>query len=166
MIEDLDDLKFWYQATDWIHPSRTWRKIRNVIRWIPVLWRDADWDYSSLYTIMATKLEHMAAHQRSHDNHEESAKLAGQMSDTAKALRRLISADYLPEDWEIYWKRYPLPPCSEWERTEDGCAIMPSMSDGQRGVFRDICGREAGLMKDDLDFVAKQFAENSQGWWD
>ncbi len=32
------------------------RQIRNVIRWIPIIWRDRDWDYYFIYEILKQKL--------------------------------------------------------------------------------------------------------------
>jgi hypothetical protein len=32
------------------------RQIRKLIRWIPILWRDKDWDYYFVYEILKQKL--------------------------------------------------------------------------------------------------------------
>ena len=32
------------------------RQIRKVLRWIPILWRDRDWDYYFVYEILKQKL--------------------------------------------------------------------------------------------------------------
>ena len=32
------------------------RQIRKLIRWIPILWRDRDWDYYFVYEILKQKL--------------------------------------------------------------------------------------------------------------
>jgi DNA-binding phage protein len=32
------------------------RQIRNVLRWIPIIWRDRDWDYYFVYEILKQKL--------------------------------------------------------------------------------------------------------------
>lgn len=42
--------------------TRTVRKLKKVIKWIPILWYDEDWDYFFLYTIMQKKLEDMRNH--------------------------------------------------------------------------------------------------------
>jgi hypothetical protein len=32
------------------------RQIRKILRWIPILWRDRDWDYYYVYEILKQKL--------------------------------------------------------------------------------------------------------------
>jgi len=32
------------------------RKIKNLIRWAPIIWRDRDWDYYFIYEILKHKL--------------------------------------------------------------------------------------------------------------
>ena len=32
------------------------RQIRNVLRWIPIIWRDRDWDYYFIYEMLKQKL--------------------------------------------------------------------------------------------------------------
>ncbi len=36
--------------------------IKNLIKWFPIIWRDSDWDYAYLLTIIAFKMENMAEH--------------------------------------------------------------------------------------------------------
>lgn len=36
----------------------SYRSIKNIIRWIPTLWKDKDWDGYFIYEIMKKKLEH------------------------------------------------------------------------------------------------------------
>jgi hypothetical protein len=33
------------------------RKTRNIIRWIPILWYDENWDYFFIYNVLQKKLE-------------------------------------------------------------------------------------------------------------
>jgi len=35
------------------------KRIINVLRWLPILWKDRDWDYCFLVVILKTKLTHM-----------------------------------------------------------------------------------------------------------
>ena len=37
-------------------------KIKNIIRWLPVLWNDYDWDHWFIYQILKTKLKHQSRH--------------------------------------------------------------------------------------------------------
>ena len=37
--------------------KKIWNRIKNIIRWIPVLWNDRDWDYHYTFEILKTKLK-------------------------------------------------------------------------------------------------------------
>ncbi len=81
------------------------RGIRNLIRWFPIIWRDADWDWEFLARIMETKLRWMA------DHHERCGVALGrardirQMRVCTELLRRMqadeyfVHAGYDPETW-------------------------------------------------------------------
>lgn len=69
VIEDL----FWYGP-------------RNVIRWLPKIWLDCDWDYSDLLEIMEYKLSRMADCQ---EHHVLAERYARQMRVCAVLCRRI-----------------------------------------------------------------------------
>ena len=45
------------------------RQIRKVLRWIPILWRDRDWDYYFVYEILKQKLIDTERHVRKDSLH-------------------------------------------------------------------------------------------------
>lgn len=159
-------LLFWCDSTDWLHPTRAWRKLSNVVRWVPLLWRDVDWDHSSLYEVVEFKLANMRAHQLSHGNHDDCDEVARQMGEAATRLRRVREDDYLGEEWKAYGAKYPRKPMGEWEQTPEGHRVMPEMPEEQSAEFRKLCEREEFLIVRDLDEFGKIFAEKSRGWWD
>jgi len=44
-------------------------QIRKILRWIPILWRDRDWDYYFVYEILKQKLINTEAHIRKEGLH-------------------------------------------------------------------------------------------------
>src|SRR3990172_2873091 len=62
-------VRHWYNDQDLFHPTRIVRKVKNIVRWIPILWNDADWDYGHLYDIMEFKIRNMREHHIEHDMH-------------------------------------------------------------------------------------------------
>jgi hypothetical protein len=38
------------------------KRVRNLIRWAPIIWRDQDWDYYYVYEIIETKIKHQIEH--------------------------------------------------------------------------------------------------------
>ena len=45
------------------------RQIRKILRWIPILWRDRDWDYYHVYEILKQKLIDTEAYIRKEGVH-------------------------------------------------------------------------------------------------
>lgn len=45
------------------------RRIKNILHWLPVLWRDEQWDYYYIYEILKCKLSLMESNIRSNGNH-------------------------------------------------------------------------------------------------
>jgi hypothetical protein len=44
--------------------KRTIRQVHKILRWIPILWRDRDWDYYFVYEILKQKLIDTEKHTR------------------------------------------------------------------------------------------------------
>lgn len=157
------DLVWFYQHHDWLHPSRTYRKICNVIRWAPTLWNDVDWDYTSLLQMMSQKVKYMREHQRDHANHVDFEELMGQMKKMEDALNRLIKNDYCSEEYDAHSKKFP-------ERKSilrpDGMYEMPSMSDEERESFRKVSKTEEALTQEDLEEIGEILRKHLRGWWD
>ena len=70
-----------------------WR-VRNVCRFLPVLWRDQPWDYAYLFALMAAKLEQMEDFYRHGETVSERAQLiASEVRDCRLICERLAGED-------------------------------------------------------------------------
>jgi hypothetical protein len=68
--------------------------IGNVIRWVPVIWFDKDYDWAYLAKIMEYKLRRMSANFIKYGHHVGSKKDAKHMLICAELLRRLHEDKY------------------------------------------------------------------------
>ena len=91
-----------------------WLDIRygvvNLIRWAPIVWFDADFDWEFLATIMEYKLRRMSAGFDKSDVTVNSKRHAQQMRICAELLKRLREDDYPFRDprehdkaWAEHW---------------------------------------------------------------
>lgn len=157
-------IQFWFDHHDIFHPSRIFRKLRNIVRWIQVLWDDVDWDYSSLYLLMATKIKFMRECQISCDNHTDCGEIAAQMQMAENCLQRLVKDDYAVELWAEHRKKFP----------RKGKSVQPSderwlrepMSSEEQESFRKLIREEEKLRQRDMDLFCLIFNSSSRGWWD
>ncbi|MFA5153071.1 MAG: hypothetical protein WC554_10960 [Clostridia bacterium] len=78
--------------------------VKNIIKWIPVLWKDREWDYMFLYEIVYQKIHNMRKY------HEKANFFVGVeneikwMKVCEKLLRILIDSTY----WEDEYDNKPL----------------------------------------------------------
>ncbi len=73
------------------------RQCRNVLRWLPVIWRDRDWDMHYFNEILIKKLEHKRDFFLSDRVHVSRAK------ETAEQIQTAIDMLHKTRDsWEFY----------------------------------------------------------------
>ena len=49
--------------------KRFFRRIYNLYRWFPIIWKDQDWDHSYIFEILKFKLKNQAEYIGYHDRH-------------------------------------------------------------------------------------------------
>lgn len=72
-------------------------RIGTIISYIPILWKDNDWDYAFFLILMRKKLQRMEKHFREDGVASVSKRDAQRMRETIKILDKLIEDDYLLE---------------------------------------------------------------------
>lgn len=78
-----------------------YRSIRNVIRWIPIIWKDRDWDDSYIFTILQTKLKFQAKYIGDRDLHTRAKRDAEVMNLCVKLIEK-IKDDYYDMEFMDY----------------------------------------------------------------
>ena len=101
--------------------NRFFRNVRNVIRWIPTLYKDREWDYSFMLEIEQKKLKNMIKWYEQNNYGISTSgpitvkqmKLAVRLLDIILEKENFWSIDY-PEDYEfvVDHKYQPLPETS------------------------------------------------------
>ena len=71
------------------------RKIRNLIRWIPIIWKDRDWDFYFTYEILKKKLEFQAEFTRKRGYHTYNAQDANRMETCVRLIKKLQHEEYI-----------------------------------------------------------------------
>ena len=71
------------------------RKIRNLIRWIPIIWKDRDWDFYFTYEILKKKLEFQAEFTRKRGYHMYNAQDANRMETCVRLIKKLQHEEYI-----------------------------------------------------------------------
>lgn len=157
-------LRFWWDDHDIFHPLRVWRKLKNVVRWVPVLWDDVDWDYSSLYSILHFKLKNMRESHEKWHNHTDWEEIVAQIKTAEDCMSRLVKDTYAADLWATYHATFSR--SHEWVTLENGMRQMSPMSDEQHASLKKIFEEEERQLQADIKLFTDTFSQNVRGWWD
>lgn len=130
----------WLPRTFWTNIHSCWIDIKygiyNIFRWIPVIWFDADFDWSYLAVVMEYKLRRMSKTLGA-GHHLHCERDARQTLICAELLKRLQSEDYYENADKVYPDRG-----TRW-------AKHISMQE-----------------KQDQDYLAMMIRKYLRNWWD
>ncbi len=143
--------------------KRLRRKIPNIVRWLPVHWRDEDWDYAYLYIIMHTKIKHTRLSHEEVHNGEGWEIVVAQLKTVEDCLDRLLKGNYLEKEFDAHFEKYPTGECIG---LPSGARQWPPMSEEASAEFRKLADEEERLISLDLKTVAYEFATHSRNCWD
>ena len=159
--------------------KRFFRKCKNVLRWLPTIWKDEDWDHSYIYEILIKKLEH----QR--DFFSSDRPYSAQAKETATQLQIAISLLHMTRDsWEFYEDPVMEELQKKWGKgvlrttpTNDGTDSYELHSDYDTiknaedkaqysKEFREGMKRARKEYMKDKRMAFKYIADNIDTWWD
>lgn len=156
--------RFWFNDKDIFHPTRIYRKISNIVRWIPILWNDVDWDYASLYRVLHQKIKFMRVTHEQYHHHTDWEEVVVQMKTAEDCLFRLLKDNYAEKEWSAYHEKFPRG--DRWIKLADGGRQMESISEEQSDQMRKTFELEESLKQRDLETFASTFVQHVRGWWD
>ena len=76
--------------------------IKNVIRWLPVIWKDKDWDESFIYKILQFKLKNQSEYIATRDWHTRAKRDAEIMMTCVRLIDKINEEYYGMEYFEYY----------------------------------------------------------------
>jgi hypothetical protein len=157
---------------------RFFRKCYNVIRWLPTIWKDEDWDHQYITTILLKKLEHQRDFFLSTRAHSSQAKDAAEQ--IQKAIDMLRKTD---DSWEYYecpimremdakWgegvvRFIPIPGTDSSEMHIDYDGVKTDEDRQQYSKeFREGMMKAEKLYKKEKREAYKYLADHIDYWWD
>ena len=158
--------------------KRFFRKCYNVIRWMPTIWRDEDWDNSFINEIFIKKLEHTRDFFLSDRTNIAEAKRVANEIQTAIDLLHMTR-----DSWEFYecpamqeldskWgkgvlRMVPIPgtDSSEMHIDYDGVKTKEHKDQYAR-EFAELSNKARKDYTKDKRAAYKYLADHIDGWWD
>jgi hypothetical protein len=78
------------------------RRIKNLIRWFPIIWKDQDWDHHFIYEILKFKLKNQAKYIGGRGNHVSAKRDAEKMMLCVSLISKLQNEYYGTEHFDYY----------------------------------------------------------------
>jgi hypothetical protein len=74
--------------------ARLWQNVQNLVHWLPIIWRDRDWDHAYLLEIMEFKFRRMAIYHETKGHTVNRMRTARQLRVGATLCKRLREDTY------------------------------------------------------------------------
>lgn len=142
---------------------RQYWNIERVIRWIPVIWNDREFDHTYLLELISFKLGRMEKFYRSkYAMCVDSEKNAEEIHVCKALCDRLIADDYhdmLGRKVKLHWGAIG--------KSGYGTAHFETLDKGcQLGICKDWIHYEDRMYAQDLELFCKILQKHLRGWWD
>lgn len=108
------------------------KKIRNVIRWLPTIWKDEDWDDFYIFEVLKVKLKHQSEYIKKRDYHVGALYESQRMETCIRLIEKIQSEEYTIEyhnefvkKWgEAKWSFVPLSKEMQEKTNCKGCSEL------------------------------------------
>jgi hypothetical protein len=71
------------------------RRAKNILRWLPIIWKDEQWDYYYIFEILKHKLIFTAEHTRKYGYHTLAEYDADKMMLCVRLIEKIQNEEYM-----------------------------------------------------------------------
>ena len=136
------------------------RNIKNIFRWLPIIYKDRDWNPHFVYVILKKKFEFMKQYQEKYGHALNSQYTAQRINTVIKILDRIIEDDFHNED---FWKDVK----HEWIPIENGKYFeMKTVSKYSKKEINEQMEKEDNLRKKYIKTFYSLMQKRLNTFWD
>lgn len=129
-------------------------KIGRVIKWLPVLWKDLDYDGDSLFFILKCKLECLRAGIERDIDFNEKPQVLSEIDECLDALNRVCADEYMDDKLKAF--------DSDLHSLEGNVFTMPAED---RKALIELCDKADALRQKDIDLIFNLLKNRHSYWW-
>lgn len=150
-----------------------YRRLKRLIAWLPIIWKDEDWDPKHLFEVMRFKISRIRKEMESNKRHSRWQEDVRDMKIAEDLLSRLGSSDFY----------YDLSKKLENEEKEGRCSCpeetfsFEPLRDGFSKMVDLRCSyckkaakrwykRDDSKQKEDMDYLFGHLRKKVMNWWD
>lgn len=144
------------------------RGIHNIIRWIPVIWSDEDFDFQPIYHILYHKFKFMEDFYRSDYTWSANAlNVADEIKTVKNLCKRLDEEPYLLNALTEYDKIYGDEPLFDFVPESNGKWLKCVDRDKDQNKMFSKCGKHSDyLQKQDREYLFSELNKHIEFFWD
>ncbi len=143
--------------------------IKNIVSWVPVIWKDRDWDQSFFYKILRFKLYKMKKYFETDSLAADSENIKNNIGKCIDILDRLIEDDYASESYKKHdekWGEIRLNLDDGNLEIDRKNVLTEKDREEERYEFFNILKEEHKLRNDDINSLFDLLKKNVEEWWD
>ena len=149
--------------------------VRNLITWLPVIWKDRWWDSYFIYPILHKKLSMMESTIRKYGHHVYAERDADKIKVCVLILKRIMDDEYSEMAFKRHEEKWGDSVMSFVKTDNPNLSRMLIEYDSvktekdeaeERKDFRRAMEHEDYLRKQDIDTLFKIMSKQISSWWD
>ena len=192
IVRKLNHIRLWWDH-DGKYLGKTFKTgVKNIVYWLPIIWKDRNWDHRYIYTILEHKLKAQSKYIGGRDWHEGAKRDAEIMMTCARLINKVsdefYSSEYtdyhkskhwftpstkegysdwnsrtLHEDFDKYFAKYPL----SYKKVMNGSGPFNLDGKDANDVKKSIAMNIAYVNQERAHkLLFKILQENIEKWWD
>jgi hypothetical protein len=189
IVRKLNYISMWWSFEGRFLPRNFMIGVKNLFYWIPIIWKDRNWDSHYIFDIMMHKLKAQSKYIGERDIHTRAKRDAEVMMTCVRLMKHVQEETYSSEYMDYHKTKHWFEPCedrpgySTWESKEleenfdDYFAKYPlihkRVMDGE-GIFKldgtnkQKIAMNIGRINHDRarKLLFKIMERNIEGWWD
>jgi hypothetical protein len=145
----------------WLSPLKAFvQNCKRVIKWLPIIWVDRDWDWTYILLILETKIRFTREQMTNYSLHCSTKEDCINMKKAEAVLRRLRSPEnYIENDWEKHQENWP-----RGDIFDDDFVFTPPTEEASKDVRR-MMDKVQYMWKQDINWLSKHLQKHLQKWW-
>jgi hypothetical protein len=98
--------RLWWKFEGRYYHKNLYRGVKNLIKWLPVIWKDRDWDHSYIFEIIEHKLKSQSKYIGKYGNHVSAERDAEIMLTCVRLMERVREGYYEGEYSDYHQTKY------------------------------------------------------------
>ena len=150
------------------------QNVKKLLQWIPVIWKDQDWDQTFFYEILQFKLKRMAHYHRKYSYSSNKDNVTKQIEICVMLLNRIVRDDYLSNaltQHEAKWGKAEILhekiKDTEYYNIDIKVPGLDKKNEKIETKKRRQCYRHSDYLKEqDINMLFEKLNKHIECWWD